>query len=346
MNILIVDDETIIRKGILKLLGSVHSEIAGLSEARNGEEALEKVGADEPDIVITDIQMPVMDGLQLIEILRRTHPHIEIVILTGYAEFDYVQRALRQQVTDYLLKPVTKEGLEEVISKLLLKDPAKWMAETGIETIKAIRETTGRLVKGIIAENAVQVESDLDAWFAHCRDNGYSLLKVKQLMGYLQLFLRSELFLNLKASPGGSAAAPLNATTSRELADHWRDYARELISFVSELRAPRNKRIVDLALAAIEREYGDPGLNLGILAERAGVSSAYMSKIFREVMKKPITQYISDFRLDRARRRLQAGDDATIAAIAEACGFTDYPYFSKLFKKHYGVSPLEYKEKA
>lgn len=70
-----------------------------------------------------------------------------------------------------------------------------------------------------------------------------------------------------------------------------------------------------------------------------------MSKMFREVMARPITQYLIEFRLEKAKEALASRADAKIAAVAEECGFNDYPYFSKVFKKHYGVSPLEYKEK-
>ncbi|MGO4371265.1 helix-turn-helix domain-containing protein [Paenibacillus sp. MCAF20] len=122
-------------------------------------------------------------------------------------------------------------------------------------------------------------------------------------------------------------------------------YVADVIARVSERRAPRNKRVVEEVMSQIDSRYGDAALNLQALADHSGVSSPYLSKIFREVMKKPITQYISEYRLEKARERLMGEDSAKINLIAEQCGFNDYPYFSKIFKKYFGVSPLEYKEK-
>jgi len=346
MRMLIVDDETYIRKGVVKLLQTLPHKISLMEEARNGQEALGLIDRLQPDVVLTDIQMPVMDGFQLIERARRGNPHIEWIILSGYAEFDYVQRALRNEVADYLLKPVTMEGLESVISRLLLKDPARWIAELDLTRMKRMKDAAEALVKGVMSENRDEVRETLDRWFAYCSELRVSLLEWKQLSGHLDLFFRSELFLTLNVSPWKEDwPVPHAAASSAELEGKWREYMEKCIGFVSERRAPRNKRIVDQALAEIEARYGDPDLNLTGLAERAGVSNAYMSKIFRDVMKKPITQYITEYRLERAKRRLIEEHGKTIAEAADLCGFADYPYFSKIFKRYFGVSPLEYKEK-
>ncbi|MGO4371264.1 response regulator [Paenibacillus sp. MCAF20] len=137
MRVLIVDDEVVIRKGIVKLLENFGRTITETDEARNGEEALQRLIDKRPDMIITDIQMPVMNGLELIARVRESNPELEIIVLSGYAEFEYVQQALRYQVTDYLLKPVTQERLDEVISKVLLKDPSKWTAQMNADSIRA-----------------------------------------------------------------------------------------------------------------------------------------------------------------------------------------------------------------
>lgn len=346
MRVLVVDDEVVIRKGITKLLEQFSKSITDIDEAKNGEEALLKIEARKPDIVITDIQMPVMNGLQLIERIRARDPELDVVILSGYAEFEYVQQALRHQVADYLLKPITQERLNEVMSKVLLKDPARWTSQMDAESIRIMKVTVAALVKNVLAENRNEVERIVDEWSAYCRKCGYSWLELKQIMGHFQLSFRAELLLNLKQEAGETAPS-LNqaATTAEELFAVWKSYLASEIARVSERRAPRNKRIVEDVLDKIEKGYGDACLNLQGLAEGCGVSAPYLSKIFREVMKKPITQHISEYRLEQARARLKNEVSAKINIVAEQCGFNDYPYFSKIFKKYFGISPLEYKEK-
>ncbi|MFC4600603.1 response regulator transcription factor [Cohnella hongkongensis] len=346
MKILIVDDEPVIRKGVIKLLGASPVAFSEIEEARSGEEALRLIEGGKPDLVMTDIRMSVMSGLDLIERIRAVDAGIEVIVLTGYAEFHYVQRALRNQVSDYLLKPITQESLNEVLAKTMLKDPAKWASQIDLADIRAMTGTAAALVKSVLAENRDEMRARLAEWFAFCRDKGYSFTEMKRVMAHLELLFRSELVLIVKDRPGGgSADLQRNAASVDELFENWERYLVGQSASIADKRSPRNKRVVEDAIRFIGEEYGNSGLNLQLIADRAGVSPAYMSKIFREVMGKPITQYISEFRLEAARRIIVGRPETKISAVAEECGFSDYPYFSKIFKKTYGVSPLEYKEK-
>lgn len=118
VKILIVDDEPIIRAGIISSINweEYGVEIAG--EAKNGREALEKVRAVMPDIILTDIRMPVMDGLDFVQSLRELGSEAKIVILSGYSDFDYAKKAIGLGVSDYLLKPVGAEDLVKLVLEL------------------------------------------------------------------------------------------------------------------------------------------------------------------------------------------------------------------------------------
>lgn len=112
---LIIDDEFYIRKGIRNAIdwNSVGVEIVG--EAKDGEEGLELFLSLEPDLVLTDIRMPFLDGLELIEKITSYQVNCGIIVLSGYDEFEYAQSALRYGVLDYLLKPIDKEKLKETV---------------------------------------------------------------------------------------------------------------------------------------------------------------------------------------------------------------------------------------
>ena len=113
MNIFVVEDEPPILREILSIIESFHEDYCLLGSAVNGKDALqflEKRGA-EIDVLITDIQIPVLTGLELISHIRDSYPHILCIILTGYSDFNYARQALRYGVFDYLLKPVDEEEL-------------------------------------------------------------------------------------------------------------------------------------------------------------------------------------------------------------------------------------------
>lgn len=346
MKILIVDDETVIRKGITKLLETSHIAVSAIDEARNGEEALLRIAERKPDLVITDIQMNVMDGLELVEKIRQSYAEIELIILTGYADFHYVQRALRHQVADYLLKPISQESLNEVMSKTLLRNPSKWTSIMDLDSIRAMADTVHTLAKNVMAEHRQEALAVLRGWFAFCGEKGYSWSELKRAMGHFELLFHSELYLVLKELPGErlSGTDKLPGSVQEWLAA-WEQYLSRLIGYISDKRSPRNKRIVDEAIRYIEAKYADKEMNLQAIAAHTGVSAPYMSKMFREVAGKPITQYLTEYRLEKARAMLAERSDAKIVQVADESGFNDYPYFSKVFKKHYGMSPLEYKEK-
>ncbi|KUP22248.1 response regulator [Paenibacillus sp. DMB5] len=116
MNILIIDDEAIIRTGLCTVIDWGELGMMLLPPAESAEEALERIPAEQPDIVLTDIRMSGMDGIELAGEINRRLPDAEIIILTGYDDFGYAQQALRQGVTDYLLKT---SGPEEVIKAVM-----------------------------------------------------------------------------------------------------------------------------------------------------------------------------------------------------------------------------------
>lgn len=114
--VLIVDDEPVVRRGIRRCVNWNELGVEMVAEAANGIEALTQTAADAPDIVLLDINMPNMNGLEFAGIIKKQRPHSRVVIITGYPDFEYVRSALRLGVDDYILKPVTKEDIESIVT--------------------------------------------------------------------------------------------------------------------------------------------------------------------------------------------------------------------------------------
>lgn len=119
--ILLVDDEEEVRTSIIKKIqwNDLGFEVVG--DAENGEDALEKVAQLDPDLILTDIKMPYMDGLQLAERLKGEREQIEIIVFSGFDEFEYAQQAIKLNVLEYILKPVNVEELTEILSQIKIK---------------------------------------------------------------------------------------------------------------------------------------------------------------------------------------------------------------------------------
>ena len=116
--IILVDDEEEVRQSIIRKINWTEAGFKVVGDAENGEDALEKVEALEPDLILTDIRMPYMDGLTLAERVRQKYPSIKIVIFSGYDDFEYAKQAIKLNVTEYILKPVNVEELTAILKRI------------------------------------------------------------------------------------------------------------------------------------------------------------------------------------------------------------------------------------
>ena len=118
MILLIVDDEPIIREGIRSLIDFDSLGITRLLEAENGLSALEIFKNNLPDIVLADINMPKMNGLDFSKEIKAIKPDVKIALITGYDYFDYARQAIQIGVEDYILKPVSKKDITKLLRSL------------------------------------------------------------------------------------------------------------------------------------------------------------------------------------------------------------------------------------
>ena len=118
LRVLLVDDEIMIREGFKRLFDWEAHDCEVVGEAADGMEALAKIDTLRPDIVIMDINIPIMNGLKVIQLSRLKHPNAAFVIVSGYDDFSYCREALRLQITDYILKPVNYEEFGTCIDNL------------------------------------------------------------------------------------------------------------------------------------------------------------------------------------------------------------------------------------
>lgn len=117
--VIIADDEETIRNGLKKLIESYDLNLAVCGTAKDGKEALQIINKYHPEIMLMDINMPFMNGLEVIEMVRETDPDAKIIIISGYDKFNYAQKALELGVYSYLLKPIQFREFKNVITKAM-----------------------------------------------------------------------------------------------------------------------------------------------------------------------------------------------------------------------------------
>ena len=208
--ILLVDDEEEVRTSIIRKIDWEKTGFTVIGDAENGRDALEKIELLEPDVVLTDIRMPYMDGLELAAELHRSRPSIRLVIFSGYDDFEYAKQAIRLDITEYILKPVNARELTEILEKLrasLDEEIERLRGETALresfaKNLDVLRENfLGNLVKGK-AESAQIARSMEEYGLGLMRGNCWTALKIN-IGGGGFLF-----FLTKKKRKGGGGVGP------------------------------------------------------------------------------------------------------------------------------------------
>ena len=118
--VMIVDDELYIRRSFCNRIDWGAYRMSVVGEASNGQEAYELVPRLQPDLMFVDIRMPVLDGFDLVSLLKEEYPEIAIIIISAYSDFQYARKAIEKGVFDYLLKPLEEDEVDKTLKRLLV----------------------------------------------------------------------------------------------------------------------------------------------------------------------------------------------------------------------------------
>ena len=166
-SILIVEDEYLVRQGIRSLVDFKSHQIDQVNEAENGMIAWQMIQEQQPDILLTDINMPQMNGIQLAGLVKEAYPDTHIVFLTGYDEFDYALSALKLGADDYLLKPFSKVDVEGILVKVVKKISLEQKSRQLKDLVQEYPST----------ELAIRIET-------HLEDSSFTLKSLAQELGF------------------------------------------------------------------------------------------------------------------------------------------------------------------
>ena len=165
MKVFLVDDEIIIREGIRESFPWEDTPYSLVGEAPDGEMALPMIRDTNPDIVITDIRMPFMDGLELCRQLRSRMPWIGIIILSGYDEFEYARQGMQLGVREYLLKPISVEELRQALDRISAQLAEERTSRVHAESLMRRMERGGRflqekLVGSLFSDESTEADAE------------------------------------------------------------------------------------------------------------------------------------------------------------------------------------------
>lgn len=342
--VFLVDDEHFAIEGLISMLdwARFEGELAGT--ASSGEEALYLLKHVHPNVIISDIRMDGMDGIQLAQKVHEIHPEIPLILLTAHGEFEYARQALKYGVIDYILKPITREKLDQLNQLLAQKAEQLHLNQRSYLTI-----WDDTLEKQLLSALKNGDRSTLDDFFQSplfstlMRSNNCNPVGI-QLINYLYLYL-ADLNLNQEAivySKNETMQNFLELSSYQEKADYIITKYYDLLNTVTQQKTAHADAIATFALRYINSNYTDAEFNLSALSYTMHISLSHLSTVFKQATGQNLSAYVAELRMEHARHLL-TDPSYSIAEVSALSGYSDARYFAKLFKKKTGNTPSEYR---
>lgn len=331
-SLLIVEDDAFIVDDLSTILDWQAAGYDVLTAA-NGKQGLGMFELHRPMIVVTDVRMPFMDGLEMMSRIKAINPYVEFLVLSAYTDFTPVQEALRQGARDYLLK-------QDISAQQLLEKVKTMRVHIEEQAALALNAMNNQLYEllALPSEKPGDFQTRLQEIL---RPTG--CFPDDMLTAPARVFALE--FTQERTGQLPDALIEFDGTSAEFfelLREHW-------LSAGSGKRRPgseapfHSSTAVERALNCINESYGDPTLGARSIAHEVGISYNRLSVLFREETGKTISDYLTEMRIEAAKRLLSSGD-YKIYEVAEKVGYRSSQYFSYAFRERTGRSPNRYRK--
>lgn len=363
IKVFLAEDEALLRRGLREGIDWEGNGFIFAGDAGDGEYAYPQILRSKPEILITDVKMPFMDGLELARMVKKALPEIKILILSGHDDFSFVKEGLEIGISDYLLKPITPQKLLEALKKT--KESIEEEREksrlleryfTSYETYTKFLECTDyagvdrKVIGSFLRLGAVsETERFIEEYFSAIGSHNYASLLLRQYIA-MDIFYCVQRFLADQGERGeeeeGGTRDLRMLLKSMDTVENTKEYLKRLFKAALEKRdegfANRYGRMIEQAKAYIEENSADEDFSLNKAAAYIGISPSYFSSIFKQETGENFVEYLTKTRIEKACALLRSTKLRT-SEVGERVGYGDSHYFSAIFKKIMGKTPKEYR---
>ena len=356
------EDESYVRDLIINTINWTELGLEVCGSAGNGRDALNSLLTGPADILITDIKMSFIDGIELSRLVLQNNPETRVIILSGYSDFEYMQEAIHLGVCDYILKPVTPLKLTQALlraSASLGKSRDKLLTD---RIMTENRKNDSNPDLPWLIEEAAVTSPDRNAILSFLRTGSENGIKcfAEQLIeeNYTATSkLPSMYFIYDVIATAAQSAREMglelsflkdytNAAEQFENKEGFVKLISELFGRIINMRnglSDSKTRITREARKYIESNYANENLTLGEVASKIGITPNYLSSIFGKDDGENFSEYLNRIRIQKAAQLLKSSS-MSIDNIAHEVGYSDSFYFSKVFRKLIGITPREYRK--
>lgn len=354
--VVIADDEHLIRSSLKKRVDE-HDHLVTAAAFSNGSKCLEWLEQHYADICITDVRMPVMDGLELSRQISEKYPWMVTIVMSSYDDFVYVQECLRIGTIDYILKPIEQEVLYGVLAKATRKLQHDRKEKASIVLLSKLPYFRDQLDQWVMRVQTMQqsemqllIVDTLEMFESWDKDAWYFLDALAQLWIDLVWNELSRSGIPLEAFQLSYSEPKLEwlmekleHQSSRLLAIGWLEQSATMMLKAIQLKDKGHSYVIEKVKLYLEQHFADK-INLQEVADTFAVSRTYLSFLFKQETGVTIWNYLKKVRMEKAKDLL-LDTPYKCYEVAQSVGYEDSIHFSKLFKGYYGLNPMEYKKR-
>lgn len=344
--VMLVDDEYLDLLGLERFVPWQEYNMEVVAALKSGFEAGQLIRNQPVDLLVTDIRMPQMSGLELAEQARALYPHLKIIFVSGHQDFEYARKALSIHATGYVLKPINDEELFQQLRLVKLQLDQEQERNDLVLHITNLEQKLVILFNAIAENDAPSIHTVLQDLFGyiaplHNRDSvyGFALFLLSKLSAYLQP-LNENLDTLLRETP--FSFDNLRACKTIEEIKSW---LYQLMDFIADYlyrkRQKRNHKIIQEIEQYINEHLGED-ITLREVAQQVGFSPNYLGLLFKEKTGESFTEYATRKRLEKARQLLR-DPKLKLHEIAYQLGYHNLTYFGRQFKEYFGQTPSEFR---
>lgn len=343
ISVIIADDDIKTRKVLTDLIDWKQLDAEIISVVSNGLDAKKAIQEHVADVIISDIRMPFVDGLELAGYIQKNKLDIHVILLSAYAEFEYAQTALRYNVTDYILKPLNSEKLN-VISNIIKNISAQKTVSSKIDLCFNNPDFISDIRNGVLDLNIKKVNDIVSNYAKNISQNPNDIKDYYYRIICVFIQIANEMLID--TTELDSYLLLLNKTYGIDYPQHLLKALESLINAVKlqQTIAKTSKLDVLKVIDYIKLQLSNYDLSASKVANHFDISLSYLCNEFKKSAGITLSKMIIQLRLKDAAQLLTK-TNIPIHNIATKVGYENTQYFNKLFKRYYNATPSEYRNK-
>lgn len=326
-------------------------------EACDGKEALRKLNEKQYDLIITDIKMPGMDGIEFLQELRSINIDTCVIFLSTHSDFEYAKQGIRWGVFEYITKPLAESVLLDILMRAQVYIDQKYEQKAKDNNREKIQqEENSRVyypnnhessIMKLILSAGSQLENATTETFKEiCTMQDGDISKIRVVANSLLFNIRNkvnETFPWLNRVEGETRCPSIQnneciKSMQKEFTEHLMEMREEIQKYELNHSDSIIRRICECVIDNIENE-----ISLELISNEVHISKDYVGKIFKQKVMCNFNEYVTKVKMEHAKYLLLSGDYKNYE-VCEKLGYKKTDYFASLFKSYTGFTPMEYKK--